>query len=46
MRFILLRCLGKRTPSLEDAARLTMLPTFGEANIVGVVLEEDDGLKL
>lgn len=33
-------------PTLEDIARLTMLPMFGEANDMGIVLEEEDEVKL
>lgn len=38
--------LGRVQPSLEDVASLTMLPMFGEANAVGIILEEDDQVKL
>lgn len=39
----------KFTLTLEDVARMTLLPIFGKTNVVvlvGVVLEEEDGVKL
>lgn len=32
-------CLGGVYPTLEDVARLTMLPLLGDANAIGIVLE-------
>lgn len=46
MRVHLCRYLGEFTPTLEDVARLTTLPMFGKATLWGIVLEEDDGVKL
>lgn len=37
---------GKFTLTLEDVASLTMLPLFGEANAMGIILEENDQTKL
>lgn len=37
---------GEFNPTLEDVMRLTMLPLFGEANDVAIVLEENDQVKL
>lgn len=37
---------GEFTLTLEDVVRLTMLPMFGEANPVEVILEEEDRVKL
>lgn len=31
---------------MEDLAKLTMLPLFGEFNVVGAVLEDDDQVNL
>lgn len=37
---------GKFTHILKDVTILTILPMYGEANAVGVILEDDDGVKL
>lgn len=36
----------KCTPTLENVVCLTLLPFFGEANVKGIVLQEEDQLKL
>lgn len=34
------------THVLEDATRLTMLPMFRELNVIGLVLEKEDEVKM
>lgn len=36
----------KFTPTLEYVARLSKLPLYGDVNAVGIILEEDDQVKL
>lgn len=38
--------LGEFNPTLEDVLRLTHLPLFGDANAMGIKLDEDDQLKM
>lgn len=33
-------------PNSQNVARLTMLPMFGEVNAIGLVLKEEDEVKL
>lgn len=37
---------GEFTPIVKDVLRLTHLPLLGETNAIGIVLDEDDQLKL